>query len=60
MKPPFKTPVRVEDGKHLVAADCELILEFHSATEAEIAFIVQAINGYAQQGEVKWPGSTTS
>lgn len=22
-------------------------------TEAEIAFIVQAINGYAQQGEVK-------
>lgn len=45
-RPPFKTPVRVEDGRILVGADHETILEAYSHTDAELEAIVVAVNAY--------------
>lgn len=40
----MKFPVRIEDFRFLVAADCELICDLRSATLAEQRLIVAAIN----------------
>ena len=48
---PFKLPVRIEDGRYIVADNNELVLSNWDATPEEFESIVVAINGYAEAVE---------
>lgn len=49
IKLPFKTPIRIEDGRFLVTHDCETIIEACEYTDAELEAIVTAVNAYSKQ-----------
>lgn len=46
MKAPFKLPARLEDGRFLVAHDCEQVADLYDAFPPERDYILKAVNHY--------------